>query len=180
MFNFIQNLDVALLQMIQALQTDSLNKLMVFITHLGDYGILWISVSLLLFINKKTRKIGLSALISLAVCALIVNVFLKPIVHRIRPFDMITEFQILIKKPTDWSFPSGHTASAFTMTYVFYKYLKKYFSFVLILSILISFSRLYLTLHYPSDVIAGIIIGLLSGKIGVNLVKSFFEKLKKI
>lgn len=180
MFNFIQNLDVAILQIIYTLQNKSLNGLMIFITHLGDYGILWILISILLFFNIKTRKAGLSALVSLAICSLIVNVILKPAVHRIRPFDIVKGFELLIKKPLDWSFPSGHTAAAFAMVYIFYKNLKKYFPLILISAVLIAFSRLYLTLHYPSDVVFGIIFGLISGKLGDTAVRTFFSKLKEV
>lgn len=95
--------------------------------------------------------------------AIIVNVILKNLTHRARPFAEISDIILLIKASKDFSFPSGHTLASFTMVYIFYKHLKKYFPAVLITSTIIAFSRLYLTVHFQSDVLAGLFIGLFAG-----------------
>lgn len=169
MFNFIEHLDISIIKYLYTLQNPLLNKIMIFFTTIGDVGLIWIIISLILLFTKKYKKVGIISIISLAICLLIVNLGLKPLVHRERPFNIIENLTLLIKEPHDYSFPSGHTAASFVMVYIFYKYIKKYFPIVLIVALLISFSRLYLTVHFPSDVIAGIFLGLFSGYLGNEL-----------
>lgn len=164
MYNIIQKIDINILKFIYNLQNKNINNFMITMTHLGDFGLIWILVSILLIFHKK--KVGIISLYSLVICFFNVNILLKPIFHRIRPFNLINDFQLLLNPPKDFSFPSGHTAASFVMVYIFYKHLKNYYFFILILAILISFSRLYLTVHYPSDVFFGILIGLFSGYLG--------------
>lgn len=136
----------------------------------------WIAVALILFLNRKYRKIGVFSIVSLIICALAVNVILKPLIHRPRPFSELADITLLIKAPKDYSFPSGHTAASFVMVYIFFRHIKKYFIPVLITGILITFSRMYLSVHFPSDIIAGIIIGIFSGYAGEKLTDGFYRK----
>ena len=174
MLNFIQNIDIFIIKQFYNFQhnLDSklLTSILIFFTNLGNHGLIWIAVTLFLLSSKKYRKIGYLALISLIINAIIVNVILKNLTHRARPFEEISDIILLIKAPKDFSFPSGHTSASFTMVYVFYKHLKKYFPVVLITSIIIAFSRLYLTVHFPSDVLAGVLIGLFSGFWGEKIL----------
>lgn len=174
MLNFIQNIDIFIIKQFYNFQhnLDSklLTSILIFFTNLGNHGLIWIAVTLFLLSSKKYRKIGYLALISLIINAIIVNVILKNLMHRARPFEEIPDIILLIKAPKDFSFPSGHTSASFTMVYVFYKHLKKYFPVVLITSIIIAFSRLYLTVHFPSDVLAGVLIGLFSGFWGEKIL----------
>ena len=180
MFDFIQNTDISVIEKIYRFQhnlnSELFNKIMIFFTILGDNGMIWIAVALILFLNRKYRKIGLFSIVSLIICALAVNVILKPLIHRPRPFSELADITLLIKAPKDYSFPSGHTAASFVMVYIFFRHIKKYFIPVLITGILIAFSRMYLTVHFPSDILVGLIIGLLSGYAGEKVADGFYRK----
>ena len=106
----LQQLDMNILLWIQEhLRIDALTPFWKVITFLGNAGWFWIVLAVALLVPKKTRRTGIAALLSLAVGFLITNVLLKNIVARPRPFDAYTEIIPLITRPTDFSFPSGHT-----------------------------------------------------------------------
>ena len=145
------------------------------ITHLGDAGMIWIALAIILLIPKKTRRAGIAALIALAVGALITNAALKNIVERTRPYEAIPGLVRLIEAQSDFSFPSGHTCASFAAAFALYKTLpgkrKIWKVLCIVLAVLISFSRLYVGVHYPSDVLAGALIGLFAGWAGWKLSK---------
>ena len=180
MVNFVQNIDISVIEKIYRFQhnlnSELFNKIMIFFTILGDNGMIWIAVALILFLNRKYRKIWVFSIVSLIIFALAVNVILKPLIHRPRPFSELTDITLLIKAPKDYSFPSGHTAASFVMVYIFFRHIKKYFIPVLITGILIAFSRMYLSVHFPSDILAGIIIGIFSGYAGEKVADGFYRK----
>ena len=130
------------------------------ITTLGNGGAVWIFIAVVLLCFKKTRAAGLSLSISLIFCLLIGNLTLKPIIARPRPFDADLNLVPLIPPPTDFSFPSGHTLSSFAAATSLTLSFKKRGALAFILAALIAFSRLYLMVHYPSDVLFGIILGI--------------------
>ena len=170
------------LQILDALQTihnPVLDTLMCAITRLGDAGIFWILLCMVLLILPKTRKSGVILMAALLVDLVICNGILKPLVHRIRPFDVKTGIELLVKRPMDYSFPSGHTAASFaSVTALYLAGEKKLWIPALVLAVLIAFSRLYLYVHYPTDVLGGIVVGLAVGVLGYWLVKKV-EELKK-
>ncbi len=140
-----------------------LDPLFKVITYSGNKGAIFIVFSIALLIHKKTRKIGIYCLASLAIGALITNVSLKLLIARIRPYEY-SDIVLKITKPTDYSFPSGHTTAGFAVAFVLLKerftYGKqKIYLYVLAYAILMAYSRLYFYVHFPSDVIAGILIG---------------------
>ena len=101
---------------------------------------------------------------------LLCNVVIKNLVARTRPFDVNTAVQLLVAKPRDYSFPSGHTAASFaSVTALYLAGEKKLWKIALVLAVLIAFSRLYLYVHYPTDVLGGIITGAIAGYIGYKL-----------
>ncbi len=152
--------DRFLLFLQENVRNDVLTPIMKFITHLGDKGIFWILLAVILLFFKKTRPLGIMAGIGLAFSVLINNVLIKPNVGRIRPYEVIQGLQLLIEKQHDPSFPSGHSGASFAAAVVFLvKGPKKLGIPAIIVAFLIAFSRLYVGVHYPTDVIAGIITG---------------------
>ena len=159
----IESWDVSVLYWIQEnLRFAALTPVMKCITSLGNAGIFWIILSLILLIPKRTRKAGLVSLISMAICFLIVHVGLKSAVARIRPYDAYPQLKRLIAPQKDFSFPSGHTVNAFASSLILVRMLPKKAGIPLvILAAVIAYSRLYVGVHYPSDVIAGFLIALI-------------------
>ena len=160
----LMNFDMVILDLIQGnMKSGLMDSIMPLISHLGDSGLVWIILSIGLVIPKKTRKLGFVMIIALVLNGIICNIILKPMLARIRPFDVNTSIKLLINKPRDFSFPSGHTSASFTAASVLFFRRSKLFVPSLILATLIGFSRLYLYVHYPSDVVGGIILGIVCG-----------------
>ncbi|MGN0156613.1 MAG: phosphatase PAP2 family protein [Lachnospiraceae bacterium] len=158
------------------LRVEPLTIILSFITHLGDMGIIWIVISLLLLLRKGTRRAGMMSLISLALCFCVTNLFLKNLFNRIRPYEVVNGLELLIEKQKDFSFPSGHSASSFASAVVLYKTLpKRYGVIILGMAFIISLSRLYVGVHYPSDVIAGIMIGTITAIAVIMVQKRIFQ-----
>lgn len=152
-------MDIAILQWIQTWSSPFLNQFFAIYTRLGDHAELWIGIALVLMLNKKTRKIGYFALFALLLELILVSGILKPIVMRVRPFE-VANFDILIPVPRGSSFPSGHGASAFAMAGTFFFFIKGKQRWIFLgLAALMAFSRLYVFVHYPSDVLVGSLIG---------------------
>ena len=150
-----------------------LDFLMPAITRLGDAGILWILLAALFLCLPKYRKAGLTMVFSLLLGLLICNVTLKPLVARIRPFDYQLlhfgkEIPLLIPKPRDFSFPSGHTNASFAAAMALLLHDRKPGIPAMILAALIAFSRLYLYVHYPTDVLTSVLLG-----VGVAYLANF-------
>ncbi len=143
-----------------AFSSPLLDRIFVFISFLGNGGMVWILLSIALLSSRKTRRIGLvtalSLIIEVILCSLLKMAFARP-----RPFVIDRSVQLLIDPPLDYSFPSGHSASSFAALWSVRKGGCRIFIPSLILACLIAFSRLYLFVHYPSDVAAGIILGIL-------------------
>ncbi|SHH76797.1 phosphatase PAP2 family protein [Clostridium grantii] len=163
MFGIIQNTDLWILEFIQQfLNYPLMDKLMIYITTLGDKGAIWILISIFLLINKNHRKTGIMVMIALVLSTILGEGIIKHIVQRLRPFATYPSFKLIIGKQTMYSFPSGHTATAFAAAAVLSKEFKKYNILFFSIAGLIAFSRLYLFVHYPSDIIVGILLGLFS------------------
>lgn len=139
-----------------------LDKIFPNITFLGDAGIFWIVLSAILLCFKKTRRAGICSALALLGSLLLNNLLIKPLVNRTRPYELIEGLVLMGKKAKDASFPSGHTAASVASAVAMCRFLKKRWSIPLIvLALMISFSRLYIAIHYPSDVLAGLIDGIL-------------------
>lgn len=161
MIEALVNADKIILLFLQdVIRNPVLTPFFIFVTKLGNAGAIWIALTVILLIPKKTRKIGCMSALALLGSLIINNLILKNLIARIRPYEIINGLVPLIEKPTDYSFPSGHTGSSFAAACILYRKLPKRFGIpALILAILIGFSRLYLGVHYPSDVLCGIISG---------------------
>ena len=163
--------DLPILDWIQAnLGHPFLDFIMPWITILGDAGIFWMICAGILAITKKYRRIGFGMAIAMMMGVVVCNMILKPAVGRIRPYDfqesLGVTINLLIDKQNNFSFPSGHTIASFEACTVMMLGSRKLGIPATLLAILIAFSRLYLYVHYPTDVIASIILGTLFGLIG--------------
>ena len=141
-----------------------LDTLMPLITVLGNGGIFWIALALLLMITPKYRKAGFSMALALLMGLVVCNLTLKPLVARIRPYAyQLDHFgktvSLLISAPHDYSFPSGHTIASFEGAVALLLHHRKLGIPATVLAVLIAFSRLYLYVHYPTDVLASVILG---------------------
>lgn len=173
----IKPLDFWILDLIQThLRSDFLDTVMPLITMLGNGGAIWIGCSALLLLMPKTRRVGAVMAVSLVLEVLCCNVLLKPLVARIRPCDVNTAVQLLIAHPTDFSFPSGHTGASFAAASALFFSKNRLWIPSTIVATLIAFSRLYLYVHYPSDVLAGAMIGIMAGWLGSILVQLIGRK----
>ena len=160
----------------------ALDVAMPIITVLGDAGIFWIAVSVLFMITKKHRKTGISMALALVMGLLICNIWLKPTVARIRPYDFqmeyfMKEIPLLAGTMHDFSFPSGHTIASFEGAVVILLNNKKLGIAAVILAVLIAFSRLYLYVHYPTDVLFSIVLGTIFAFIGNYLAQKIMDRL---
>lgn len=164
MLDTIQNIDFAILHWIHNnLQCNFLDFIIPKITALGSSGAIWIVVAIAFLISKKYRKYGIILAIGLIMSLLIGNLLLKSLVARPSPCWIESNFPLLVSNPTDYSFPSGHTLAS-TISAVIITYADKKFGIIaIILATLIAFSRLYLFVHFPSDVFAAIILGVIIG-----------------
>ena len=162
MLEFLMQSDGNILLYIQEhMRTPVLTPLVVFITTLGNAGLIWVLASLLLLIPKKTRRIGCISILALLGSLLVNNLLLKNLVHRTRPYELVQGLEVLVRKPVDFSFPSGHTGSSFASGLVLFKNLPRPAgAAALVLAGLIRLSRLYVGVHYPSDVLVGMINGI--------------------
>ena len=143
-----------------------LDTVMPLITKLGDAGIFWIAVTLLMLAVRRTRKYGHAAAFALSFGLVIGNCLLKPLIARVRPYDIQTAVSLLISAPTDFSFPSGHTQASFAVATVIFLWNKRVGTVALITAALVAFSRMYLYVHYPTDVLAGLLFGVTFALVG--------------
>ena len=142
------------------LRSPVMDKIMWFFSFLGDGGWFWIVTAIVLLVLVKTRKIGLDAALSLLITFIITSLIVKNIVERTRPYEAYDFLESLIGKQKDSSFPSGHAANGFAVAVsIFINNKKLGIPFVCIAAI-ITFSRLYNVVHYPTDVMAGLAFGL--------------------
>lgn len=138
------------------------DKIMRFVSALGDNGALWLGIAFgLILMGKDKRKVGVLMLLSLGLEASTCNLVIKPAVARVRPNDA-HGLEITIDRPTDYSFPSGHTAAAFAAASSMYMSNRKPGLWMIYLAAVMGFSRIYLLVHYPMDVIAGAALGIVS------------------
>ena len=162
---------------LQTIHTSFLDTFMISITKLGDAGIVWIILTVILLLIPKTRKAGGYMAVALIADLIICNVIIKPIVARPRPYSINKTVQLLVTPLKDYSFPSGHTAASFaSVSALYFAGRKRMAAGALIVSVLIAFSRMYLYVHYPTDVLGGLIIGLLCGWIADMIIEKVMEK----
>lgn len=153
-------MEMDFLLFLQGMHNTVLDFFFSMITHLGDGGIFWIIVCVIMLCTKKYRKWGVLFALSMLCCFLIGNVTLKNLVARPRPCWVNTDISLLIRNPKDYSFPSGHSMIGFTGALSVWYANKKWGAAALVLAAFVAFSRLYLFVHYPTDVLFGTLFGL--------------------
>lgn len=166
-------MELSILHAIQQIHAPWLDAVMIFFTRLGDDGILWIALGVGLLFFKKTRKCGIYILLSMLLSMLVGKVIIKNLVERPRPFMADPSVALKVNPPGSFSFPSGHTLDAFTSATAIFLCCRKTGIVAFVVASLIAFSRMYLFLHYPTDILGGIVIGVC---VAVIVVKAF-EKL---
>ncbi len=170
--------EISILLWIQENLRGVLDGFWVAVTSLGDGGWFWISLGVAFLLFKKTRIVGITMLVSLMINGLLTNVILKALFARPRPFNVNPELLTLISKPTSFSFPSGHTSVSFAGALVLLKMLPKKAGVpAVILAAMVGFSRMYVGVHYPTDVLGGILVGMIASAAASCLI-SYVQKWK--
>ncbi|NLY87779.1 MAG: phosphatase PAP2 family protein [Clostridiales bacterium] len=189
----------------KTLNTDWLTPIMIFITKLGEGGYLWIAICLLLLVFKKTRRLGILCSLSLLFAFISCNVILKPIIDRTRPWIVFKEVHAFLPHPGDSSFPSGHSTNFMAPSWALYlntlpirrgemqkgealpslgwggesvsrRLMHRLGIVAVILAILVGFSRLYLGMHFPTDVIGGLLLGIVCATIIAIIIRNIENK----
>lgn len=165
-------MEIAFLHALQdAIGCPPLDAFMAAVTVLGDHGVIWVAIGLFLLFFKKYRRWGLTMLLAVLVAWLFGEQLLKGVVARPRPFVEDPSFALVIPPPSGYSFPSGHTICAFAGATVllFSPMRRRWKAVVAVLAVLIGFSRIYLCVHNPTDVLAGALIGIVFALVAVWL-----------
>ena len=151
--------EFSFLYFLQELHNPVLDKVMVFITSLENDGLFWIGLAILMLFFKKYRKCAVSIGISLILMELIGNVILKELIMRDRPCWIDPTVELLVKAPSSYSFPSGHTFAGFASAVTVFLNHKKEGIAAIVLASLIAFSRMYIFVHFPTDILGGMLFG---------------------
>lgn len=172
-------LDLSILNLCNSIHNPILDKIMLFFTYSASDGFIWIAIILILLFFKNTRVYGFATLTALGVTMLLGNKLFKNHFDRDRPFVSFPALRILVESSGTNSFPSSHAATAFTVFGIFYFFNLEYKWVVFIFALGISLSRVYLNLHYFSDIVAGAILGLLVSYIIFMITKKIIKYSKK-
>lgn len=181
--DFIQNWDISVLNFIQEnIVNPVLDVFFSLITHLGDDGIFWIAIAVVMLFFEKTRKTGIMMGAALILGLIIGNGVLKNVFGRVRPYALDDAMrsidQLLVKAPSDASFPSGHTLASFEASVVLMIRDKRFGIPALIIAVCVALSRLYLYIHFPTDVIAGAILGTANAVLAVLIVNTAWKAIE--
>ena len=157
-------------------RSDFLTPIMQFFSFIGNGGWIFILLCIILLIYKPTRLVGIVASVALVLNAVICNLVLKILINRTRPFVMIEDLTLITKLPKDSSFPSGHSSAAFAVACAITLCLPKKKKWVgvllIVVATIVAFSRLYVGAHYPTDVIAGIMLGIFAGTVSYLIFRN--------
>ncbi len=173
--------EFVILDAMQGLHGPWLDPVVATFTRMGDSGALWIVLGLVLLGMRRTRKLGVAVLVALVLGAIVTNLMIKPLLMRPRPCDVNTAVAMLIPRPHGSSFPSGHTTAAFGAAAAlwFARNPKAPWGLTLgvtVAALLMGLSRMYCYVHYPTDVLAGAIVGTLAGLAAALLVDALARR----
>ena len=169
--------EFAFLDWLQQFHNPVLDALAVFLNYAGEHGEIWIAFTLLLLLFRRTRKAGCAMATALVLYLVAGDCILKPLFARPRPCDIRPEMLTLVARPHGWSFPSGHTASGFAAALALWFQNRRLGVPALVLAAFIGFTRLYLYVHFPTDILGGIALGLAAGALGSPLADKVSNRL---
>ena len=171
-------LDHSILLMIaKHLHADWLTPIMRRITAFGNFGAIWIVLAAILLLIPRTRRYGAAIALAIVLTTVVGEFVLKPFVARPRPFLQYSDLTALIPPPSSFSFPSGHTGSSFAAATALFAMNRRAGLAAYVLAILIGFSRLYLCVHFPTDVAAGALLGIVCGIVAAFAVKRIGDRI---
>ena len=175
----MESLELAILNWIQArLRCGLLDAVLPVISWTANHGELWIILAVVLLLIRNQRNYGASVACGLVLDLVSCNLLLKPLIGRIRPFAVNTAVELLIPPPLDASFPSGHTAASFAAVFALKTAGSPLWKPALAVAVVMAFSRLYLYVHWPSDVLGGALLGAAVGWAGAKIVENVLQKRK--
>lgn len=172
-------MEFEILYRIQEMHSAFLNPIMIGASALGNGGLIWILTAFILLFFEKSRKCGVLMLVSMVVCFILGNLCIKNLVQRSRPFQIDTTVALLIPMPSEYSFPSGHTLHSFTAAVTIFLHNKKAGIGALLLAAVIAFSRMYLFVHFPTDILGGMILGVAAAILVYRLSHKLKNRNKK-
>lgn len=176
----MQTMELAILDWIQAhLRCGLLDAAFPFISRLADHGEVWIVLAAVLLLLGRQRRYGAAVSCALVLDLVSCNMLLKPLVGRVRPFAVNTAVELLSAPPMDASFPSGHTAASFAAVFALKLAGSSLWRPALALAVVIAFSRMYLYVHWPSDILGGALLGAACGWAGARLLEKIEDKKRK-
>ncbi|MBR6558688.1 MAG: phosphatase PAP2 family protein [Clostridia bacterium] len=176
--NYFNEFEIPILDWIQnTFSCPFLDAVIPVLSSLVDGGIIWIALAVVMLFFRKTRKAGLTVGLALIFGLLTVNLMMKPMVARIRPYDFNAGADLIVGSLSDFSFPSGHVIASFEASVALLLCKKKSIGIpAIIFAVIIAFSRMYLYVHYPTDVLASIILGTGYAIIAYFVIKYIFNK----
>ncbi|MBO5163473.1 MAG: phosphatase PAP2 family protein [Ruminococcus sp.] len=175
----MQEFELEILDFIRGhMRNGFLDTVMPVVTMCGDLGIFWVAVALVISAKAKYRRCSITMLIGLIAGVLIGNLIVKNAVRRDRPCWIIEIQNMLIENPQDFSFPSGHTLSSFCAASILFYYDKRLGVPAFGVAVLIAFSRMYLYVHFPTDIIGGALLGILIACLTVKVTNKYIFKSK--
>ena len=177
----MQTLELTILNWIQAhLRCGFLDAVLPAISWTCNHGELWILLAVVLLLVRSQRKYGAAVSCALVLDLISCNLIIKPLVGRVRPFAVNTAVELLVKAPLDASFPSGHTAVSFAAVFALKTAGSPLWKPALAVAVVIALSRLYLYVHWPSDVLAGALLGAAVGWAGAKLTALALRRTQRI
>ena len=164
---------------LQGMHTPVLDRIMALLSDLGNAGLIWIVLSVILVLIPKYRAWGIRMLAAIVLTFIVGNLIVKNLVARDRPCWIDPSVSLLIKSPSDYSFPSGHTMNGFTTAWALFRCNKKAGAAALCLAAAIAFSRLYNFVHFPTDVLCGMVLGIAGAEVSGRIVEDVRKKRNK-
>lgn len=180
MLDWLNQWEIGILDGIQDLfRCGFLDVIVPIFTFFGNAGWIWIVISVLLMAFRKHRKAGITLAVGLIGQLLVCNLLLKNLIARDRPCWLVEDVELLVDLPTDYSFPSGHTMVCFIAATILAMYNRKWGYIAFPVAVLMGFTRLYLYVHFPTDVVGGAVLGVLLGVAVTLLMRKFFALLEQ-